>query len=269
MGLFPTSIKHNATPSNERWSWWMSLFFLCAILGALMGLSFKTQNTIRQRNLPSLSYNGLAEGYTAMHEILKQSIADRDRTIGALQLQIQKLQISDPSDTRQEKLLSDDLKQADFLAGLTAVQGPGIIITLTDSKHTIPGALPAAIMPSLIHDTDINQTVNELKAAGAEAISVNDQRLVATSPIRCAGPTVLVNNVPQPPPYVVRAIGNPNTMQVAMNLPGGVADQLRGMDPAMIKMQQAKHLVVPAYSGPTQSKYAQPVPVPDTVKAKE
>jgi uncharacterized protein YlxW (UPF0749 family) len=117
-------------------------------------------------------------------------------------------------------------------------------------------------MPGLIHDSDINQTVNELKAAGAEAISINDQRLVAMSPIRCAGPTVLVNNVPQPPPYVIRAIGNGKTLQAAMNLPGGIADQLRGMDPAMIKMDQSAHLVISAYSGPTQPKYAKPVMVP-------
>jgi uncharacterized protein YlxW (UPF0749 family) len=269
MGLFPASIKQNAPPSNERWSWWMSLFVLCAILGALMGLSFKTQNTIRLQDLPSGNYAGLAESFTALKVTLKQGLSDRDRTIAALQLQIQKLQVSDPSDTRQEKLLSDNLTQANFLAGLTEVQGPGIIVTLTDSKHTVPGAPPAAIMPGLIHDTDINQTVNELKAAGAEAISINDQRLVATSPIRCAGPTVLVNAVPQPPPYVIRAIGNPNTLQVAMNLPGGVADQLRGLDPAMIKMQASKHLVIPAYSGPTQPKYAQPVPVSGTSKTKE
>ncbi len=261
MGLFPASVPRSTVPSNVRWSWWTSLFVLCAILGALMGLSFKTQNTIRRSSLPSGNYAGLAERYI----ILKQTVTDCERTIAALQNQVQALQRT-PSDSGHEKLLAQSLRQADALAGLTAVQGPGLVVTLTDGKPP-PRAPAAAIMPVLNHDLDINQTVNELKAAGAEAISINDQRLVATSPVRCAGPTVLVNNVPQPPPYVIRAIGKPNTLQVALKLPGGIYDQLHDMDPTMLKIQPSQRLVIPAYSGPTQPKYAQPVPVPDAKAA--
>ena len=266
MGLLTAPVKRSTVPNNERWSWWMSLFILCAILGGLMGLSFKTQNTVLKQNLPSNNYNGLAERYI----ILKGAVADRERTIAALQTEKQALQRGTTSDNGQEKALADSVNQLNFLAGLTAVQGQGIVVTLNDGKAP-PGAptAVAAIMPTLIHDTDINQTVNELKAAGAEAISVNDQRLVATSPVRCAGPTVLVNNVPQPPPYVIRAIGNANTLQIALKLRGGVFDQLHSLDPTMIKMQAAKHIVVPAYAGPTQPKYAQPVPVAAASPAKE
>jgi uncharacterized protein YlxW (UPF0749 family) len=254
---FTTSINPRPLKTSDRGSWWMSLFILCAILGALMGLSFKTQNAIRSRDLPSTSYNGLAEGYT----VLKQAVIDRERTIAALQLKIQQIN-NTPTDTGQLKLLQGELKQANFFAGVLGAQGPGLVVTLNDSKHTMPGAAPADIMPNLIHDTDINAVVNELKAAGAEAVSVNDQRLVAVSPIRCAGPTVLVNDVPQTPPYVIRAIGNPATLMTALNLQGGVAYQLRQLDPAMIRVQKAGHMVVPAYSGPTQPKYAKPVAVP-------
>jgi uncharacterized protein YlxW (UPF0749 family) len=254
MGVFPASVKRSAVPSSERWSWWTSLFVLCAILGALMGLSFKTQNRVLQQNLPSNNYNGLAERYI----ILKQAVADRELTIKTLQREKQALLSGTATDSSQVKLLAENLKQADALAGLTAQQGPGLVVTLNDGPH--PAGAPAAvIMATMIHDTDINQTVNELKAAGAEAVSVNDQRLVATSPIRCAGPTVLVNNVPQPPPYVIRAIGNPKTMQIALNLPGGVAESLRALDPTMLAMQMKTQIVVPAYSGPTQPKYARPV----------
>jgi hypothetical protein len=149
--------------------------------------------------------------------------------------------------------------QARLLAGLTAVQGPGVIVTLKDGKHRA-NAPVAAILGTMIHDTDINQVVNELKAAGAEAIAVNDQRLVATSPIRCAGPTVLVNNVPQPPPYVIRAIGSAATMQAALNLPDGVGYRsLRHLDPAMFRIETASQLILPPYRGSIQDRYARPV----------
>jgi uncharacterized protein YlxW (UPF0749 family) len=249
-----------STKVPDRRSWWTSLFVLCAILGALMGLSFKTQNAVRSRYLPSTSYNGLAEGYT----VLKQEIDGQQRTIAALELNTQRLQNSTTSDTKQAQVLADDLKQANFLAGLTSVQGQGLVVTLNDSKKRFPGAPTQIQNLVIIHDNDINSIVNELKDAGAEALSVNNQRLVATSPIRCAGNIVLVNNVPQAPPFVIRAIGDGPTMESGLNLPGGYAEQLRAEDPAMIKMQQAPHLVVPAFAGSTQPKYAKPVAVPGT-----
>ena len=112
------------------------------------------------------------------------------------------------------------------------MKGPGIIVTLNDSKLPYPKDMPPGVLPgmapeNIIHDTDINQTVNELKTAGAEAISVNDQRLVATSPVRCAGPTVYVNNTMAAPPFVIKAIGDAKTLQAALNISGGEVDQIK------------------------------------------
>ena len=259
MALFPASAQGSSAAHSNPWSWWTSLFVLCAILGALIGLSFKTQNTIRQYLLPAHNYQGLAEDY----KILKDNSSDLQTRVQSLQKENSKLVAQIGTGSGQSKVLADELKQANFLAGLTPVQGPGLIVTLMDSKMQIAGgpttglAIPGA--PNLIHDTDINQTVNELKAAGAEAIAVNNQRLVGTSPIRCAGPTVYVNNTPQTPPYLIRAIGEPATLETAMNLPNGVADGLRRMDPAMIKLQTATRLTLPAYAGANTPKYAKPV----------
>ena len=152
------------------------------------------------------------------------------------------------------------LGQARFLAGLTPVQGPGVVVTLKDGKKHLPNNLPPGMAPpSIIHDSDINQIVNELKAAGAEAIAVNDQRLVATSSVRTAGPTVLINFVPTAPPYVIKAIGDPKTLAAAMNLPGGVASQIKMYDPAMFSVKESGMLTLPAYSGRSEPRYAKPV----------
>ncbi len=152
-----------------------------------------------------------------------------------------------------------ELSNARFLAGLTPVQGPGVVVTLRDSKKSFPAMPNGVAPPSIIHDTDINQVVNELKAAGAEAIAVNDQRLIATSSVRTAGATVLINFVPTAPPYVIRAIGDPKTLASAMSLPGGVASQLKAFDPAMFSVQGSGMLTLPAYSGGSQPRYAKPV----------
>ncbi len=152
------------------------------------------------------------------------------------------------------------LNQAQFLAGLTPVQGPGVIVTLTDSKKPFSAPMPAGwAAPNLIHDSDINQVINELKAAGAEALSVNNQRLVATSAIRHEGQTVLINNTPQVPPYVIEAIGNPRALTVMLTMRGGEADQIKQFDPAMFSVKQAVTLTLPAYSGSSEPRYAKPV----------
>jgi uncharacterized protein YlxW (UPF0749 family) len=241
----------DAAPKQDRRTWWMTLFLLCALLGAMLGLSVRTQ-TVKQQQDKIAQMQG--------SEVLIRANADLQRRVAQLQKDNTQLAVSAPSDTARLKLLSKDLANAQFLAGLTDVKGPGVIVTMDDSKLPYPKDSPPGVPPiNIIHDTDIGQVVNELKAAGAEAISVNDQRLVAVSPIRCAGPTIFINNTPQTPPYVIKAIGDPKILMTAINLPGGMATIFKGFDPAMFKIEKAaKPLTIPAYAGGIEPKYARP-----------
>jgi uncharacterized protein YlxW (UPF0749 family) len=254
MGLIVTAAPTNVRRSEADWTWWVSLFVLCALLGALMGISFKAQKQIKQLYLPSPNYEGLAQAYS----ITRKDDEDGKRTIKQLRQQIDQVEQPLSSANVRLTLISQDLQQAKFLAGLTAVTGPGVVVTLNDSKKRFPDA-PDVQMNFMIHDTDINTVVNELKAGGAEAVSVNDERVVATTPIRCAGPTVFVNNTPQAPPYLIQAIGPPSTLETALKTPGGVYDQISNLDPAMIAVRTADKLMLPAYTGPTQPLYAKAV----------
>lgn len=246
MDLNPAPIDN--VPTQDRRKWWATLLLLCSILGAMLGLSVRTQQKIR---------NTVASTAT---KIDQTQVLGQQRAIKEQQDHIAKLEQAIASGSGQKTMLLDDLKSAKFLAGLTAVKGPGVIVTLSDSKTPFPGGLPANMQPpNIIHDTDINQVVNELKAAGAEAVAVNDQRLVAVSPVRCAGPTVFVNNTAQTPPYVIMAIGDPKTLETALNISGGIAAQIKQFDKAMFQITPSKQVTVPAYSGTIPSKYAVPV----------
>lgn len=90
-------------------------------------------------------------------------------------------------------------------AGTLPMAGPGVVVTLSDSPREARD--PADQGALEVHDVDVQLVVNALWAAGAEAVAVNGQRLVATSPIRGAGETITVNFRPLVPPYEVRAIG--------------------------------------------------------------
>ncbi len=143
------------------------------------------------------------------------------------------------------------------MASLTPVKGPGVIITLTDSQKNGDEILIAD--NGIIHYLDVLKVVNELYNAGAEAVDINSQRLGPGSDVRCVGSVILVDTVKIAPPVAIRAIGDPKTLMGAMNLPGGVFEELRSVDPAMVKIEPAKELLLPAYDGATSRKYAKEV----------
>ena len=100
----------------------------------------------------------------------------------------------------------------------------------------------------MIHDEDILRIVNELRAAGAEAVSINGQRLIATSEIRCAGPTLSVNNVRSAPPYEIIAIGDIKALENSIKMRGGVEDALKVWG-IQIDIQTLENVYIPPYTG--------------------
>lgn len=97
------------------------------------------------------------------------------------------------------------IRRVQLRAGATALAGPGLVVKLSPSRRKAVDPVEEAAFT--IHDVDLQLVVNGLWTAGAEAIAVNGQRLVATSPIRAAGETITVNFRPLVPPYEVLAIG--------------------------------------------------------------
>ena len=145
------------------------------------------------------------------------------------------------------------LARLQLLAGTTEVEGAGIEIVLDDSN--IPKKANENPNLYIIHDEDLLRVLNELRAAGAEAISLNDQRIVAMSEVRCAGPTVSVNNVRSAPPYVIKAIGAPKTLISALRLRGGVVETFEFWG-IQVKIKAAEKVRIPALKAPRNFEYA-------------
>ena len=102
----------------------------------------------------------------------------------------------------------EDLKTAQLRAGLTQVTGPGVEIVIDDNYYGMrenPGGDPNHY---IIHYDDLLSVVTDLRSAGAEAIAINDQRLIGTSELRCVGNVIMVNTTRLAPPFVIQAIGN-------------------------------------------------------------
>jgi uncharacterized protein YlxW (UPF0749 family) len=115
----------------------------------------------------------------------------------------------------QEPDLAPELQRQTTYAGLGPVAGPAVTVTLTDAPASVKAE---GIDPDLlvVHQQDIQAVVNALWSGGAEAMTIQGQRVIATTGVKCVGNTVVLHGVPYAPPYVISAIGDPERLRAAL-----------------------------------------------------
>lgn len=152
--------------------------------------------------------------------------------------------------------LQSELKKANMAAGLTAVHGPGIIVSVNDIPHVLQRGEDPNFY--LVHDHDLADIVNEMRASGAEAISINNERITAVSEIRCAGTTIMVNKNRLTPPFEIKAIGNAKNLESGLSILGGKL-WLLSSDGFPTELEQKDDIEIPAYTGTLKFDFASPV----------
>lgn len=247
-------MEGTASKAVKRWVW--PITAMTFVLGMFIALAMKSEKLFLARDTPASNVAGLLAAYQTL-----RVTESRDR-LRIAELQSENSKLLDNRSSVSD-LFSKQLTESQFLAGVTKVAGPGIVVVLADSSKRPPANLPSQIATDLtnayiIHDVDIQRVLNELKAGGAEALAVNDQRVVATTAVRCVGPAIQVNGVPLTPPFRISAIGDPRSLATTLQLPGGVGELLKSTDPTMLTVVQAQKLLLPAYAG-YQSHFAKPV----------
>lgn len=151
-----------------------------------------------------------------------------------------------------------DLERYRMAAGVLDVKGPGVIITVDDPIPTEenPGDGYSTIM---VRSDLLLSLINKLKDAGAEAISINGQRIIARTEISLAGDNVNINTVPTAPPYTIKAIGNPDTMEGTLNIRYGIVEVMRNNYGLQVSIAKQEEIEIPRYSGVLRYLYAKPV----------
>lgn len=249
-------------------AWVLPVSALSLVLGFM--IVFVSRSGIPRMVDPDqrIRLNALQSGPIAEQQ--QQQLKDQSAEINNLRKQLTQTQYALTAEKNEAmQILNKSLQEAKSYAGLTELEGPGVLVTLTDATDDAKpdskgdqSSLSAADLldqEKIIHDQDILRVVNELYAAGAEAVSVNNLRLVSSSSIRCVGPTVLINAEKVASPIKIRAIGDPQTLQGGFKMPGGVYDQLRQVDPRMVSIEPVKDMTLPAYTGPTTWRFAKVV----------
>jgi len=238
-------------------SWQVALF------GALIALGFLMTAQARSE-APRVRYTTqerapLVESVVALQaqqEALKERILDLRAKIAAAEL----------GAAGSDVLVTDlntALRAARVAAGLVALEGPGIYLQLEDSQIPVPAG--GSVADYRVGAQDLRLAVEELWLAGAEAIAVNGERLVASGAIVDVGGSVLVNSAYLAPPYEVRAIGPPDLYDILVASPGFVELIQARADRFGIRVSfaQPATVLVPPYAGSVTLRYArQPPPSP-------
>ncbi len=235
-------------------SWQLTLGVALLVLGFLIAAQLRSivpRTQYSSSELPPLRQT--AQELQQAHEQLGQQIQD-------LRGQIQAAERNSQGNEALIASLNAQLQDARIAAGLVELQGPGVVISLRDSTQPLPPE--AAPGDELVTAADLRAVITQLWLAGAEAISVNGERIAATTPLTDIGSSVLVNSTYLQPPYELSAIGPPDLYQHLTTTPGFLDFiQARVQHVGLqLGLLRSDSVVVAAYTGTLNLIEGRPVP---------
>ena len=205
---------------------------VCIIFTTVLFSQFKTVEETDITGIDSAQEKELREmlsSWKTKYEETENKIVETDATID-------EYRSKSSSDEESMETLKLEKEDTDMLVGKTDVEGEGVVVTLTDNSEFD------------ITADDLLVLVNELKLAGAEAISINDKRVVSMSEIVDVGDTILINTDRIVSPYVVKAIGDQKYLSSALSLKGsGYLDSYTNLG-KNVSLSEEKNVTILAYN---------------------
>lgn len=224
---------------------YLSIGVVTMILGIMLAVQFRTNRFIEQ-GVP-------ADRAQELQVDLSKLERDNRKLDKEIEDLTYKLEQAKKGQFQAREAIEDELKKARVNAGMITVSGPGIEVVMDN-----PPSQYKRNHIFIIRDEDLLRVVNELRGAGAEAISINGQRMISTSEIRQAGSFININLERTEPPFHILAIGSPEKLKSALEISGGLVDYFKDLG-ITVKIQSLTNVTVPAYNRVLQFDYAKAV----------
>jgi uncharacterized protein YlxW (UPF0749 family) len=208
------------------------------------GRALTSQVEIPTRNIYALAT--LLKSEREAHAALEAEVTD-------LRARLQQYERTAAQGRSLTEAMGKELETLRVALGLKAMAGPGVVVRVEDPKTQPKGGTN----PIVVTYQDLVAVINELWAAGAEAIALNGQRITASTGISQVGGTVVVNLQRLHGPFDIVAIGDPATMQGALNIRGGLVESLRALG-LTLTISRRDNLTVPAFKGLLNFEFAKP-----------
>lgn len=210
---------------------------MCFALTAGICIQIKTVKNSNSTVSQNYEENNLRAEVLKYKERYDELLEETEKIDEQLQKEIEKA-TENNSELDQAK---NEINEGNKIIGLTEAKGAGVIITVEDGEI------------DLVHDKDILKIVNELRNAGAEAISINDQRVILTTSIICGGNIININGEKIGSPFEIKAIGSPETL-ANLKRPGGYLSILEE-NKIKVSLKKDDDITIPKYSGVLNFKY--------------
>lgn len=234
-------------PHIARWQWTLASFLL--LVGFLFVIQFRASRPIRQEaELPTLRVRDLA--------LLVQQQQDAQRVlqaeVDALRQKLSEYQTAAAQGRSSVETMAREVASYRLVLGLTPVEGSGVVLRLR--AQSIPGG----VVTPMLQAQDLSGLVNELWAAGVEAIAINGVRILATTGFGQDDRGIVAGRIRLSPPFKLEAIGNPTAIKATLGWRGGFVDGLRAVG-FVVDVVDEDRLQLRAYAGPVGFQYATPV----------
>lgn len=220
--------------------------YLYLVLGLFVGLLFTIQfKTQSNRPLSPVLFYGELKDVRDQYEQKKENI---ERSVEELRREVSEKE----RDLVSKNLLSDsmlnDLSVQEMIFGSTNVAGEGAVVTISDGEMQIKDEESK----SLTHAADLRDIVNLLWYSGAEAISINDERIIYNTSIDCIISTIMINSNNYTPPFIIKAIGNKRDLSSIINNSRKLVDIKKRADKKQIifKLEEQDNIEIDKYTGP-------------------
>ncbi|TCO79299.1 DUF881 domain-containing protein [Marinisporobacter balticus] len=230
----------------------LAIGIVCIVLGVVLALQFRTI----QSNLEGAAPAQKAEELVAELKKIREEKENLINEVSSLEGKIKEIEEAESKKSVLVKNMSEELEKYKIISGLRKVKGPGVVVIIDDPPINPEFSTGSVIM----YNSDLLLSViNKLNDAGAEAISINDQRYVSRTEINLAGSNVNINSVPTAPPFVIKAIGNPDTLEATLNIRFGIVDYLKSQYNLQVAVKKQDEVIIPRYNEVIKFRYAKPV----------
>lgn len=234
-------MKNNPQKSGLWSRKYFVILTVCIITGFIIGYSYNLSKDNRQITSSPTLYTQQQDAYR--EELIEQQERNKElaEELDEILETIRKYEKEYTTNEERYDELVEEAERLRILMGELPVTGKGISVTLRDDDYT------GVANPNdyIVHESHVFNVINELKISGAEAIAINGQRLKTNSYISCNGPVITIDGNQYPAPFVIEAVGDQNGLIGALEIGGGVFDQLLN-DNIVVTVEKKEQIVMPS-----------------------
>ncbi len=233
----------------------ITIGLISVVLGMVFSIQYKAVNSSYLEGLFPSQRAIQLENELSNTMVEKETLQEQ---LEYYESELRTIKESESKESAVIKSLNDDILKFRVVAGLEDVEGEGIQIIIEDPFENIEYSAENGSVIMYNYDLILSM-LNILNAAGAEAVSVNNQRIIAMTEIHLAGNNLNINNVPTAPPFVIKAIGNSDTLEASLNIRYGIVWEMRENYKLQVGIKKFENIMIEKYKNVIKFRYAEPV----------